>query len=50
MSSTVLLVVWENGHVEIIRSQVMFYVSKQKDLIKFLFPDVILYYMNAKTF
>lgn len=43
MSSTVLLVVWENGHVEIISSQVMFYVSKQKDFIKFLFPDVMLY-------
>lgn len=35
--------VWGNGHVEITRSQVMFYVSKQKDFIKFLFPDVILY-------
>lgn len=45
MSSTVLLVVWENGHVEIISSQVMFYVSKQEDFInlKFLFPDVMLY-------
>lgn len=33
----------ENSQVEIVRSLVMFYVSKQKDFIKFLFPDVILY-------
>lgn len=48
MSSTVLLVVWENGHVGIIRSQIMFYVSKQKVLSSFFFQ--MLYYMNAKTF
>lgn len=43
MSSTVLLVVLENGHVVIISSQAMFYVSKQEDFIKFFFPDVMLY-------
>lgn len=31
------------GCVGIISSQVMFYVSKQEDFIKFLFPDVMLY-------